>query len=424
MVQISKKIIAVVGLGYVGLPLAVEFGKKFKTIGFDLNKERVSQLRKKIDKNSEISKKELSNSKKLYFSSLISEIKNADIYIIAVPTPINKKRSPDLRFIRKASIIISKLLKKGDYVIYESTVYPGLTEEYCVPVLEERSNLKLNKDFFVGYSPERINPGDKIHTFSNIPKIVSGSSEAALNFIYKLYSSVIKKKVYRVPSIKVAEAAKVIENSQRDLNVAFVNELAIIFDKMSIDTHEVLKAASTKWNFLNFKPGLVGGHCIGVDPYYLTYKANKLNYKSQVILSGRAVNSNMGIFIAQKFVKALMKLRTKRLKKVLIMGFTFKENCKDIRNTQVYEIYKYLVKKKLKVDIYDPWVDKITLFEEYNLRKLSNIKKHDYDGIILSVAHDKFLKMGKAKIKNLCKDNSVIFDIKSIFPDENSFIHL
>ena len=422
----SKDIkLAIIGLEYVGLPLALEFAKKKIVIGFDNNKKRIEELNSGIDKNLEFNKEILQNSKNVNFTNSTNDLKSANCYIVTVPTPILKNRTPDLRPIKNATSLISKYITKNDVIIYESTVYPGLTEDICVKILEKKSNLKYNKDFFCGYSPERINPGDKKHKICNIPKVVAGSNKKTLQFIYNIYSSIIKSKVHKASSIKVAEAAKVIENSQRDLNVAFVNELSIIFNSLGIDTNEVLKAASTKWNFLSFTPGLVGGHCIGVDPYYLTYKAMQSGYNSKVILAGREINNNMGKFIAKTFLNKLdLIIEDKKKLNVLIMGFTFKEDCHDIRNTQVISIYKKLIDRKVNVDIYDPLVDPAEIKKFYKINKVNKIKKHNYDGIIIAVSHSNFKSLGISKIRNFCKKNSVIFDVKSLFPKEKDLLRL
>lgn len=421
----NKISIAVIGVGYVGLPLSVEFGKKYQTISFDTNKERINDLINFRDKTNEISKAEIKKSRYIRFTANPADLKDSNVYIVTVPTPILKNRTPDLRPIKNATSLISKYIKKNDIVIYESTVYPGLTEDICVKILEKKSNLIYNKDFYCGYSPERINPGDKKHKIYNIPKVVAGSNKKTLQFIYKIYSSIIKAKVHKATSIKVAEAAKVIENSQRDLNVAFVNELSIIFNSLDIDTNDVLKIASTKWNFLPFRPGLVGGHCIGVDPYYLTYKAKKSGYNSKVILAGREINNNMGKFIAKTLLNKLdLIIGNKKKLNVLIMGFTFKEDCHDIRNTQVISIYKKLIDRKVNVDIYDPLVDPNELKKSYNINKITKIKKHKYDGIVLAVSHSNFKSLGISKIRNFCKKNSVIYDVKSLFPKEKDLLRL
>ncbi len=416
--KINNIKIAIIGLGYVGLPLSLVFSKKYKTIGFDKNKNRVKELSNGFDKNKETSKKVLLDSK-IIFTSEKKEIKNANFFIISVPTPININKKPDLRNLKSACLMISKILKKNDFVIFESTVYPGLTEEFCVPLLEKNNNFKLNKDYYCGYSPERINPGDKKHTIENIIKITSGSNQYSSKKIDNLYKSVIKSGTYKASSIKVAEAAKVIENTQRDLNIAFVNELSIIFDKLELNTREVLEAASTKWNFLKFYPGLVGGHCIGVDPYYLTHKSIIKGYKPKFILSGRIINDGMSNFVFNKLIKFFKKNKMELTKiKVLIMGMTFKENCADIRNSQVFEILKRLTKNKIKFDIYDPWVSSL---DKYNKKLITNLNKNNYyDAVIITVAHKQFIKIGYRKIHNILKKKSLLLDLKNIFKLKNS----
>jgi UDP-N-acetyl-D-galactosamine dehydrogenase len=420
MVNKSKYNIGIIGLGYVGLPLAVEFSKKYPVIGFDINLNRINQITKFNDITLEITKSQLSNvikTKKsnnsgLYVTNILTHLKNCNIYIITVPTPIDKHNRPLLTPLLKASQFVGTILKNNDYVIYESTVYPGATENDCVKVLEKFSNLKFNKNFYVGYSPERINPGDKEHTVSNILKLTSGSTPDAANYVDNLYKSIIKAGTYKTSSIKVAEAAKVIENSQRDINIAFVNELSKIFNLMNIDTLEVLKAASTKWNFLNFKPGLVGGHCIGVDPYYLSQKAQEYGYNPEIILAGRRINDGMGKHVASESIKLMIKKNiTIKNSYALILGFTFKENCTDIRNTRVIDIYNELVTYGIKVNVYDPIANKKEVKIEYNIDlieklNLNNLKKN-YSLIILAVAHDQFLGINIKK-----SSNKIIFDIK------------
>jgi UDP-N-acetyl-D-glucosamine/UDP-N-acetyl-D-galactosamine dehydrogenase len=402
--------IGVIGLGYVGLPLAVEFSKKFPVIGFDINKKRIEELVNGIDKTKEINSDDLEKATNLKFSTDLVDISKANIYIITVPTPIDNFKKPDLRPLLSASKNVGSVLKKGDLVIYESTVYPGCTEEDCVPVLESESGLKYNLDFFCGYSPERINPGDKVRTLNNIMKVTSGSTPEIANFVDKLYSSIISAGTFKATSIKVAEATKAIENAQRDVNISFVNELAFMFDKMGIDTSEVLEAASTKWNFLNFKPGLVGGHCIGVDPYYLLHKSESLGYYPQVILSGRRVNDYMGVFVANKAVKLMIQKGQKiEGARILIMGITFKENCPDIRNSRVIDIVKELKDFGTNVQVYDPWADYDEVYEEYGIELIDSITDN-YDGIILTVAHDKFLEIDFSLLK---KEHTIIFDIKA-----------
>ena len=403
--------IAIIGLGYVGLPLAVEFGKIYTVIGFDINESRIQELKTGIDRTKESNKTEIESAKKLSFSSSITDISQCNIFIVTVPTPIDQFKAPDLKPLLKASEMIGKVLKKDDIVIYESTVYPGCTEEDCVPILERVSGLKFNVDFFCGYSPERINPGDKINTLTKIKKVTSGSNPATAEKVDSLYRSIISAGTHKAPSIKVAEASKAIENAQRDVNISFVNELALIFDRMGIDTTDVIEAAGTKWNFLKYKPGLVGGHCIGVDPYYLAHKAESLGYHPQVILSGRRVNDMMGMFVANKVVKLMIKRGHKiNQSRALILGITFKEDCPDIRNSKVIDIYRELVQFGMEVDVYDPHADKHEVEEEYAIRLIDSISS-TYEAIILAVSHNEFLKLD---FKALCEDgNSVIFDTKS-----------
>jgi len=420
-----KNRIAVIGLGYVGLPLAVEFAKKYEVLGFDINSIRVEELRKGIDKTLEITDENLTNvlvedakafdndNIGLLPSSDIKDIALASIYIVTVPTPIDKHKKPDLSYLISASKMIARVLKKDDIVIYESTVYPGCTEEDCVPVLEQHSGLKYNKDFFCGYSPERINPGDKINTISTIKKVTSGSNPATARKVDELYKSIITAGTHLAPSIKVAEASKAIENAQRDVNISFVNELALIFDRMNIDTNDVLAAASTKWNFLPFKPGLVGGHCISVDPYYLAHKAESLGYHPAVILSGRRVNDEMGIFVATKVIKLMIgKGIPIKNSNVLILGITFKENCPDIRNTKVIDIYKELITYGVNVDVNDPLANKNNVMNEYGIELTKTLNLQKYQAIILTVAHNEYNHL---KIDELNRDNVVVFDTKSVF---------
>lgn len=419
----NKYKIAIIGLGYVGLPLAIEFGKKFKVLGFDINVNRIEELKNGSDKTNEADLEgmkmatdllESNGNIGLLFSSNCDDLKEYNIYIITVPTPIDQFKAPDLSPLLSASKMIAGYLKKGDIVIYESTVYPGCTEEDCVPVLEENANLKFNVDFFCGYSPERINPGDKINTLTKIKKVTSGSTPEVAEIVDKLYQSIISAGTYKAVSLKVAEASKAIENAQRDVNISFVNELALIFDRMGIDTNDVLEAAGTKWNFLKYKPGLVGGHCIGVDPYYLAHKAESLGYHPTVILSGRRVNDNMGMFVANKLVKLLIsKNYTISKTNVLVLGITFKEDCPDIRNSKVIDIINELKQFKINVDTYDPHADKQEVFHEYGIELLDQIQK-SYDGIILAVAHKEFLNINFEKIKS--DESSVIFDTKAFLP--------
>lgn len=415
--------IAVIGLGYVGLPLAVEFAKKYPTIGFDINEKRVSQLMKGHDNTLEVEDEDLlkvlltdtttkdSLKKGLYCTTSINDIESANFYIVTVPTPTDKNKRPVLTPLIKASESVGKVLKKGDYVIYESTVYPGVTEDDCIPVLESVSGLDFNKDFFVGYSPERINPGDKERTVTKILKVTSGSTPKAAEIIDKLYKEIITAGTHLAPSIKVAEAAKVIENSQRDINIAFVNELAKIFNKLNIDTHSVLEAAGTKWNFLPFKPGLVGGHCIGVDPYYLAQKAQEAGYHPEIILSGRRLNDDMGKYVAGEVVKLMMKKSLPVLgSNVLMLGITFKENCPDIRNTRAIDVYEELKTYNINVDVYDPWADSSEVKDEFGFDLISHPNK-SYDAIILTVAHDEFLNLD---FKTISNSQTVIYDVKGV----------
>ena len=421
--------ITVIGLGYVGLPLAAEFAKKYNTIGFDINPKRVAELKGGIDRTLELSEKDLSNVLKktisndhgLYCTSEINDIKESTIYIVTVPTPIDKNNTPDLTPLFKASETIGKILKKGDIVIYESTVYPGVTEEECVPVLEKYSGLKFNTDFYCGYSPERINPGDKEHTVSKILKVTSGSTPEIADKIDELYKSIITAGTFKATSIKVAEAAKVIENSQRDINIAFINELSKIFNLMNINTHDVLEAAGTKWNFLPFKPGLVGGHCIGVDPYYLAQKAQELGYHPEIILSGRRLNDSMGKHVANEAVKLLLKkdLKVKEAN-VLLLGITFKENCPDIRNTKIIDIYNELITYRINVDVYDPWADAHEVEREFGFNLINNLDKK-YEQVILAVAHNEFKTFN---IKDLLINGGCIYDLKNIIPKQDSDLTL
>ncbi|MDZ4070748.1 MAG: nucleotide sugar dehydrogenase [Sediminibacterium sp.] len=412
--------IAIIGLGYVGLPLAIEFGKKFKVLGFDIDQNRINELNSLIDRTNEadlvgmkyaMELVKTDDSKGLSFSANNDELKNNNVFIVTVPTPINQFKAPDLTPLLKASEMIGKIIKKGDIIIYESTVYPGCTEEDCVPVLEKFSGLKFNVDFFCGYSPERINPGDKVNTLTKIKKVTSGSTPEIAEIVDSLYKSIIQAGTHKAPSLKVAEASKAIENAQRDVNISFVNELALIFDRMGIDTNDVLEAAGTKWNFLKYKPGLVGGHCIGVDPYYLAHKAESLGYHPQVILSGRRVNDNMGMFVANKLVKLLIaKNHVIAKSNVLVLGITFKENCPDIRNSKVIDIVRELEQFNINVEVFDPHADKQEVVEEYGINLIDSIKSA-YDGIILAVAHQEFLELELDQLKS--SDSSVLFDTKA-----------
>lgn len=408
-----KDKIAIIGLGYVGLPLAVEFGKKFETLGFDTDDFRIKQLKKFKDKTGELNSKEISLAKKLKFTSNINDLKKCNYYIITVPTPIDSQKRPNLIHLKKSSEEIGKILCAGDIVIYESTVYPGATEEVCVPILEKNSQMRLNHDFFCGYSPERINPGDKEHTLTMIKKITSGSTPAIAQKIDELYNSIITAGTYMAKSIKIAEAAKVIENTQRDVNIALINELAILFNRLDIDTESILEAAGTKWNFLPFRPGLVGGHCIGVDPYYLTYKAMTTGFSPDMILAGRKINDGMGSYIANQVSKLMTKKSIHILNaNILIMGLTFKENCSDIRNTRVVDLINEFNDFSCNVDVYDPWVDKKEALLEYNIELIKRPTKGKYDAILLTVGHHQFRELKIEEIKSYAKKLHVIYDVK------------
>lgn len=423
--QVNNQSIAIIGLGYVGLPLAVEFGKLRKTIGFDINDKRVSELKEGVDHTQECSKEELLSAVQLSFTSNVENISQCNIYIVTVPTPIDEHKQPDLSPLVKASETIGKVLKKGDIVIYESTVYPGATEEVCIPVLEASSKLTFNQDFYAGYSPERINPGDKEHRVINIKKVTSGSTPEVAGTVDNLYKEIIIAGTHKASSIKVAEAAKVIENTQRDLNIALINELALIFNKLDIDTEEVLKAAGTKWNFLPFRPGLVGGHCIGVDPYYLTHKAQAVGYHPEVILAGRRINDGMGAYVASQLVKALLKKRIQvNGAKILIMGLTFKENCPDLRNTRIVDIIKELAEYNIEMDIFDPWVDPTEASHEYGLSVIAQRPVEKYDGIIVAVAHQQFQSMSQEEYRALTKEESIIYDLKYVLSSDFADIRL
>jgi UDP-N-acetyl-D-galactosamine dehydrogenase len=417
MLSLRNSRIGVVGLGYVGLPLAIEFGKHFATIGFDIKRERISELRAGRDSTLEIDKNDFRAADNLQFTFQAQDLKNCTVFVVTVPTPIDGYKRPDLTPLVHASELVARVLKKGDIVIYESTVYPGCTEEVCVPILERGSGLKFNEDFFAGYSPERINPGDKEHKLTTIRKVTSGSSPDAAKFVDKLYASIITAGTYRASSIRVAEAAKVIENTQRDVNIALINELALIFKRLGIDTEEVLRAAGTKWNFLPFRPGLVGGHCIGVDPYYLTHKAQEIGYHPEMILAGRRLNDNMGLYVAVEVVK-LMTARRIHIKgaRVLVLGLTFKENCPDIRNSKVVDLIRELEKYGAHVQVYDPWVKPAAARHEYGIKSIRTLRRGTYDAAILAVGHNEFKAMGAAAIRQLCRRNHVLYDIKYAFP--------
>lgn len=421
----SNKKIAVVGLGYVGLPLAVAFSQKFEVVGYDINTQRIDELNSGIDSTLEIETDELKNLARLSFTSDLNLLKKCIFIIITVPTPVTINKTPDFNPLINASKAIGKILESGTTVIYESTVFPGATEEICVPILEQESNLKLNTDFYVGYSPERINPGDKDHRISDIVKVTSGSTPEIAEEIDKLYSSIISAGTHKASSIKVAEAAKVIENTQRDINIALINELSIIFNKLNIDTEEVLKAAGTKWNFLQFLPGLVGGHCIGVDPYYLTYKSEEMGYSPKVILAGRKLNDDMGLFVASELIAA-MKQKKINIKdaKILVMGLTFKENCPDTRNTKVIDIINALSKHVSKVECFDPWVDEEEVKTNYQINQVNFPKDNEYDAIILSVAHQKIIALGADKIREFGKRTHILYDLKYLFSKNETDIRL
>ena len=413
--------ICVIGLGYVGLPLAVEFSKKIPVVGFDINTSRIEDLKDGIDVTNELNADELKQSGNLLLSSNKDDIKNSSCYIVTVPTPIDSDKNPDLSPLISASNLVGEYLQEGDTVIFESTVYPGATEEICVPILESSSNLIFNKDFFIGYSPERINPGDKEHRLPDIQKVVSGSNLQTLDFVDNLYKLIILAGTHRAESIKVAEAAKVIENTQRDLNIALINELAIIFDHLDIDTESVLRAAETKWNFLPFRPGLVGGHCIGVDPYYLTYKAQQIGYQPEIILSGRKLNDNMSKFVSNQL---LDNLNQKDSPRILIMGLSFKENCPDIRNTKIIDIYHHLHDSGCKVDVYDPWVSQETALNEFGVETIPFPEKGGYDGIIIAVGHNEFRNMGCAAVREFGAADHILYDLKYIFKQSDVDLRL
>jgi UDP-N-acetyl-D-galactosamine dehydrogenase len=417
--------IAVIGLGYVGLPLAVAFSKKFHVAGFDVNSARIAQLKMGTDLTREVTDQELSQSAELSYTDQLEDLQSCNFFIISVPTPIDEHKQPDMQALTQASRMVSRVLKKGDVVVYESTVYPGATEEVCVPVLEKSSGLCFNEDFVVGYSPERINPGDKVHRLENIKKVTSGSTPEAADLVDWVYGQIIEAGTFKASSIKVAEAAKVIENTQRDLNVALVNELAIIFNRMDIDTQEVLEAAGTKWNFLKFWPGLVGGHCIGVDPYYLTHKAQSLGYHPEIILAGRRLNDSMGVYVTSQLIKAMIKRRIHvDGARVLVMGLAFKENCPDIRNSRVVDIVRDLQQYNIEVDVYDPWVEPKEALCEYEIHLTAQPVKGHYDAVIVAVAHDQFRNIGSVQIRSFAKSNSVLFDLKYVFGRDESDIRL
>ncbi len=423
--QIQDVKLAIVGLGYVGLPLAVEFGKKRSVLGFDINARRIAELKEGKDHTLEVDSQELAQAKNLRFTHEAAQLAEANVFIVTVPTPIDEYKQPDLTPLVRASETLGKVLKRGDIVIYESTVYPGATEEVCVPVLERISGLRYNEDFYAGYSPERINPGDKSHRVSTIKKVTSGSTPEVAELVDTLYRQIIVAGTHKAPSIRVAEAAKVIENTQRDVNIALINELALIFNKMGIDTQAVLEAAGTKWNFLPFRPGLVGGHCIGVDPYYLTHKAQSIGYHPEIILAGRRLNDSMGGYVVSQLVKAMTKRRIQvQGSKVLVMGLTFKENCPDLRNTRVVDIVRELGEYNIHVDVYDPWVDTAEAEHEYGITPVKALAQGAYDGVIVAVSHHQFVELGAKGIRALGKPEHVLYDLKYVLTADESDLRL
>ncbi|MCJ0927721.1 Vi polysaccharide biosynthesis UDP-N-acetylglucosamine C-6 dehydrogenase TviB [Acinetobacter lwoffii] len=425
MLKLSEVKVAIIGLGYVGLPLAVEFGKKVPVVGFDIYQKRIDELKSGKDHTLEVSPKELAQATQLTYSTQLEDLKDCNFFIVTVPTPIDEYKRPDLTPLVKASQSIGKVLKKNDIVVYESTVYPGATEEICIPVLEQVSGLKFNQDFFAGYSPERINPGDKLHRVTNILKITSGSTPEVADFVDEVYNLIIEAGTHKAPSIKVAEAAKVIENTQRDVNIALINELAVIFNKMEIDTEAVLQAAGTKWNFLPFRPGLVGGHCIGVDPYYLTHKAQSIGYHPEIILAGRRLNDGMGAYVVTQLVKGMIKKKIQvEGAKVLVLGLSFKENCPDIRNTKIIDIVHELQEYHIQADVYDPWVDASEAQHEYGITPVQTLENGQYDAVILAVAHEQFKAMGVDAIRALGKVNHVLYDLKYVLSQSESDLRL
>jgi UDP-N-acetyl-D-galactosamine dehydrogenase len=425
MKPLQHTTIAIIGLGYVGLPLAVEFGKHYPTIGFDINTQRIRELQSGQDHTLETTTEELQAATRLHYTAHLQDLRDANVFIVTVPTPIDSHKRPDLTPLIRASESVGKVIKPGDTVIYESTVYPGATEEDCIPVIERESGLRFNLDFFAGYSPERINPGDKTHRLTSIRKVTSGSTPEVAEYVDTLYRSIITAGTHKAASIKVAEAAKVIENTQRDLNIALINELAIIFNRMNIDTEAVLQAAGTKWNFLPFRPGLVGGHCIGVDPYYLTHKAQAMGYHPEIILAGRKINDGMGAYVASQLVKAMVKKRIQvEGANVLILGLTFKENCPDLRNTRVIDIHKELCEYNIDADVYDPWVSVTEAQHEYNLTPITTLREKHYDGIIVAVAHQQFRDWGTAYLQSLGKTPHVLYDLKYVLEPSADILRL
>jgi UDP-N-acetyl-D-glucosamine/UDP-N-acetyl-D-galactosamine dehydrogenase len=416
MINLETTKLAIIGLGYVGLPLAVEFGKYLPVIGFDINQSRVKELISGVDGTLEVSNAELKASTNLTYTCQVDDLKSCNVYIVTVPTPVDKHKNPDLSPLIKASAMLGCVISKGNIVIYESTVYPGATEEVCLPEIEKKSRLSFNQDFFAGYSPERINPGDKEHRVTNILKVTSGSTPEVANYVDALYQSIITAGTYKASSIRVAEASKVIENTQRDVNIALVNELSHIFSRLDIDTEEVLNAAGTKWNFLPFRPGLVGGHCIGIDPYYLVHKAQEVGYNPEIIRASRRINDNMGNHIANDVIRLMLKKRINIIEsKILMMGLTFKENCPDLRNTRIIDMLAELNDYGARVDVYDPWVDKIEAQKEYGILPIEKLENYHYDAIILAVSHSEFYTMGVDEIRKLGKENHILYDIKYIF---------
>jgi len=417
MSDLKSTKIGVIGLGYVGLPLAIEFGKQYPTLGLDIKRERIEELKSGHDSTLEASSEELAEAGQLVFTHDPDDLAGCNTYIVTVPTPIDAFKRPDLSLLERASEMVGRLLKEGDVVIYESTVYPGATEEICVPVLEAESGLVFNRDFFAGYSPERINPGDKAHRITNILKITSGSTPATADYVDALYRSIIDAGTHRASSLRVAEAAKVIENTQRDLNIALINELALIFRRLGIDTQEVLEAAGTKWNFLPFRPGLVGGHCIGVDPYYLTHKAQEIGYNPEVILAGRRINDQMGGYVAEQVIKLMMKRKIQVSgSHALILGLAFKENCPDLRNSRAIDVIRELEGYSVEVDVYDPWIDAGEAMDEYGIALIDRPQEGQYDAVIVAVAHGDFAGMGPAGLRALCKPDGVLYDVKYLLP--------
>jgi UDP-N-acetyl-D-galactosamine dehydrogenase len=417
MFNLRKCRIGVVGLGYVGLPLAVEFGKHFDTVGFDIKPDRIRALKTGHDSTKETTTEELRAASRLRFSDDLQDLKRCSVMIVTVPTPIDEFKQPDLTLLTRASESIGKVLRKGDIVVYESTVYPGCTEEVCVPILERTSGLTLNRDFFVGYSPERINPGDKEHRLPTIRKVTSGSTPRVASFVDQLYGTIVSAGTHKASSIRVAEAAKVIENTQRDVNIALINELALIFKRLGIDTEEVLHAAGTKWNFMPFRPGLVGGHCIGVDPYYLTHKATEVGFHPEMILAGRRLNDSMGVYIASEVVRLMAHKRIHvNGARVLVLGLTFKENCPDLRNSKVVDVVRELQTYGASVDVHDPWIDAAEARREYNIKPVRKLRLGHYDAVVIAVSHREFKALGAAGLRRLCRRNHVLFDIKYVLP--------